>query len=620
MNASAGSFPPGVQVATQPAPGTGRQAAQPPDGIAMRFAMTESSLPALLQKVARQQPNRVAYTFIDYEVDPAGFAESLTWSQVHRQAMIVAEELRLCGSSGDRVAILAPQGLDYIVAFLGVLQAGLIAVPLPVPQFGIHDERVTSALRDSLPAVIVTTSSVIDEVTKYVPHARTTPGQPAPIVVAVDLLDLDSPRELHATQYAHPDAAYLQYTSGSTREPAGVVVSHKNVIANCAQMMSDYFEDPEGVSATSVSWLPFYHDMGLMQGVLMPMVNQDTAVLLSPVSFLQRPARWMQLMAKHRGTVSAAPNFGFELAVRRTSDDDMVGLDLGDVRLIISGSERVNAATLNRFTERFARFNFSETVIRPSYGLAEATAYVATARPGHPPKTVRFDYQQLSAGQAKRCGSQAGDAELVSYGVPRATTVRIVDPDTRMENPAGAIGEIWVHGDNVAMGYWRNPEQTERTFGAQLVSSSPGTPEDPWLRTGDLGVISEGELFVVGRIKDLLVVDGSNHYPDDIEATIQEITGGRVAAISVPDDRTEQLVAIVELKKRGHTDKEALDKLRAVKREVTFAISESHRLRVADLVLVAPGSIPITTSGKVRRSACVERYLHHKFTRLDVPS
>ena len=621
MNASARAFHPDVQAATQPAPGTGREGAQPLDGIATQFAMTGSSLPALLQKVASQQPHATAYTFIDYEVDPTGFAESLTWSQVHRRALIVAEELRICGSSGDRVAILAPQGLDYIVAFLGVLQAGFIAVPLPVPQFGVHDERVSSALQDSLPAIILTTSSVIDEVTKYAPHARATPGLPAPVVVAVDSLDLDSPREFDVTRYPHPEAAYLQYTSGATREPAGVVVSHKNVITNCAQMWSDYFEDPEKLPSTSVSWLPFYHDMGLMAGLLMPMINQDSAVLLSPVSFLQRPARWMQLMAKHSGPGSSAPNFGFELAVRRTSDDDMAGLDLGDVRAIISGGERVNVATLKRFTQRFARFNLSETVIRPSYGLAEATLYVAAARPGRPPKTVCFGYERLSAGQAKRCGSQEREgAKLVSYGVPRAAAVRIVDPDTRMENPAGAIGELWVHGDNVAMGYWRNPQQTERTFGAELVSSSPGTPEGPWLRTGDLGVIFDGELFIVGRVKDLLIVDGSNHYPDDIEATIQEITGGRVAAISVPDDRTEQLVAIIELKKRDDSDGEAMGRLRTIKLDVTAAISRIHGLQVADLVLVPQGSIAITTSGKVRRSACVERYLHNEFTRLDVSS
>ena len=230
---------------------------------------------------------------------------------------------------------------------------------------------------------------------------------------------------------------------------------------------------------------------------------------------------------------------------------------------------------------------------------------------------MRFDYEKLSAGHAKRCGTEGG-SELVSCGAPRSSTVRIVDPETRIENPAGKVGEIWLHGDNVASGYWRNPQQTERTFGAKLVDPSPGTPQGPWLRTGDLGVMSEGELFIIGRIKDLLIVDGRNHYPDDIEATIQEITGGRVAAISIPDDRSEQLVAIVELKKRGGSDEEALDRLRTVKREVTSAISMSHSVRVADLVLVPPGSIPITTSGKVRRSACVERYRQDEFSRLDV--
>jgi acyl-CoA synthetase (AMP-forming)/AMP-acid ligase II len=603
-------------------PETGRKAAQPPDGIAARFVSTELSLPAVLQKVAGQQPNRAAYRFIDYEVDPSGFAEVLTWSQVHRRAMAVADELRLCGSTGDRVAIVAPQSLHYIVAFLGVLQAGLIAVPLPAPQLGIHDQRIASALQDCSPVAILTTLSIIDEVSKYAPHARATPHRPAPGVVAIDSLDLDSPRDFDAARYAHPDTAYLQYTSGSTREPAGVVVSHRNVIANCEQLMSDYFEDTQQVPTTAVSWLPFYHDMGLLQGIILPMVNQDTAVLMSPVSFLQRPARWMQLLGKHIGPVSSAPNFGFELAARRTSDDDMAGLDLGDVRAIISGGERPNPATLKRFTDRFARFNLDETVIRPSYGLAEATVYVASARPGRPPTTVVLDYDHLSAGNAKRCEDHElrGGAQLISYGVPRASRVRIVNPDTRIENPPGSVGEIWLRGDNVSMGYWRKHQQTERTFGGKLAAPLPGTPVDRWLRTGDLGVIFDGELFISGRIKDLLVVDGANHYPEDVEATIHEITGGRVVAISIPDDQTEQLVAIIELTKPGLTDDEAMDKLRAVKRDVTAAISKSHRLRLADLVPVPLGSIPITTSGKVRRSACVARYRQQQFTRLDIPA
>lgn len=611
------SFHAAGEVATQPAWGTGEQAAQPPNGSTARFAMSESSLADLLQKAASQYPNRAAYKFIDYDTDPAGFTETVTWWQVHRRAMIVAEELWIYASSGDRVAILAPQGLEYIIAFMGVLQAGLIAVPLPVPQFGIHDERISSALRDSAPSIILTTSSVIDEVTTYAPHACAVQGQSAPIVVAVDALDLSSSRALDPTRFERPSTAYLQYTSGSTRAPAGVVLSHKNVITNCVQLMSDYIGDSEKVPSTPVSWLPFYHDMGLMLGIILPMINQDTAVLMSPMAFLQRPARWMQLLAKHRAQISSAPNFGFELAVRRTSDDDMAGLDLGHVRTIVTGAERVNVATLRRFTDRFAPFNLSETAIRPSYGLAEATVYVATAGPGRAPKSVCFDYRQLSVGQAKRSENGSEGANLVSYGAPRASTVRIVDPETRMENPAGTVGEIWVQGDNVGLGYWRNPQQTEATFRARLVTPSPGTSEGPWLRTGDLGVIFEGELFITGRIKELLVVDGANHYPEDIEATIQEITGGRVVAIAVPDDRTEKLVTIIELMKRGRTDEEEKNRLRTVKREVTSAISRSHRLRVADVVVVAPGSIPVTTSGKVRRSASVERYLHHEFSRLD---
>lgn len=550
------SFHAAGEVATQPAWGTGEQAAQPLNGSTSRFAMSESSLADLLQKAASQYPNRAAYKFIDYDTDPAGFTETVTWWQVHRRAMIVAEELWIYASSGDRVAILAPQGLEYIIAFMGVLQAGLIAVPLPVPQFGIHDERISSALRDSAPSIILTTSSVIDEVTTYAPHACAAQGQSAPIVVAVDALDLSSSRALDPTRFERPSTAYLQYTSGSTRAPAGVVLSHKNVITNCVQLMSDYIGDSEKVPSTPVSWLPFYHDMGLMLGIILPMINQDTAVLMSPMAFLQRPARWMQLLAKHRAQISSAPNFGFELAVRRTSDDDMAGLDLGHVRTIVTGAERVNVATLRRFTERFAPFNLSETAIRPSYGLAEATVYVATAGPGRAPKSVCFDYQQLSVGQAKRAENGSEGANLVSYGAPRASTVRIVDPETSMENPAGTVGEIWVQGDNVGLGYWRNPQQTEATFRARLVTPSPGTSEGPWLRTGDLGVIFEGELFITGRIKELLVVDGANHYPEDIEATIQEITGGRVVAIAVPDDRTEKLVTIIELMKRGRTDEE----------------------------------------------------------------
>jgi fatty acid CoA ligase FadD28 len=578
--------------------------------------MVESSLPTVLRERASLQPNGIAVTFIDYEQDWAGVAASLTWSQLYRRTLNIAHELRQCGSTGDRAVILAPQGLDYVAAFLGALQAGLIAVPLSVPQVGAHDERVGSVLHDTSPAVILTTSSVVGDVTEYAQPQR---GRSAPLVVEVDLLDLDSPKQSDAGGDSRPTTAYLQYTSGSTRQPAGVVVSHRNLLANFEQVMSNYFEEygkvapPDG---TAVSWLPFYHDMGLMLGIWGPILGGYRTVFMSPVSFLQRPARWMQLLASNSHAFSAAPNFAFELAARKTSDDDMAGRDLGDVLGIISGSERIHPATLRRFTERFARFNLRGTAMRPSYGLAEATVYVATRRSGQPPEVVHFESEELTAGRAKRCINGSG-TPLVSYGVPQSPMVRIVDPDTSTECPAGKTGEIWVHGDNVATGYWRKPQETERTFGAMLVAPSAGTPEGPWLRTGDLGFICDGELFIVGRIKDLLIVYGRNHSPDDIEATIQELTGGRVAAIAVPDGRTEKLVVIIELKKRGESQEEAADKLAVVKHEVTSAIFNSHGLSVGDLVLVPPGSIPITTSGKVRRAACVEQYRHGQFARLD---
>jgi fatty acid CoA ligase FadD28 len=576
--------------------------------------VTESSILTVLRERASLKPNNTAFTFIDYQQDWLGVAESLTWSQLYRRVLNVAAELKVCGSVGDRAVILAPQGLDYIAAFLGAMQAGLIPVPLSMPTGRAHDDRASSVLCDASPAIILTTSSVVGDVSEY---AKPQSGESAPSIVEVDLLP-DNQKSGPNAQGDRPSVAYLQYTSGSTRQPAGVMISHKNLRVNMKQLISHYFVEYGKVAppdATVVSWLPFYHDMGLVLGVCLPILAGLHAVLTSPASFVQRPARWMHLLASNRKAWSAAPNFAFDLAVRKTSDDDMAGLDLGDVLHLLNGSERVQPATLERFAERFSRFNLHPDVLRPSYGLAEATLYVATRRPGEPPKLVHFETEKLSAGHAERCTGDGG-TPLVSYGVPESPPVRIVDPETGIECAAETVGEIWVHGANVAMGYWQRPQQTERTFNARLLAAPPATSGEPWLRTGDLGFFFEGELFIVGREKDLLVIYGRNHYPDDIEATIQEITGGRVAAIAFPDGRTEKLVAIAELKKRGDSE-DVMDRLRMVKREVTSAISRSHGLAVADLVLVAPGSLPITTSGKVRRSTCAEQYRNRQFTRLD---
>jgi fatty acid CoA ligase FadD21 len=440
----------------------------------------------------------------------------------------------------------------------------------------------------------------------------------APKIVEIDSLNLDVDGGTSAPTTDLPSTAYLQYSSGSTRLPTGVMISHRNLQVNFEQLMRGFFADSHvkaPANTTIVSWLPFYHDMGLVLGVCAPILGGYRGELTSPVSFLERPARWMRSLAGNPHAWSAAPNFAFDLAARKTADSDLAGLDLGEVLGIISGAERVEPATLQRFVDRFAHFNFRDDMVRPSYGLAEATVWVASGTWGDS-STVHFDVGELGAGRAEPCAAGAG-TPLVKYKVPQSPTLRIVDSDTNRECVAGLIGEIWAHGDNVADGYWRKPPEEQRCFGATLVDPSPGTPDRPWLRTGDLGFIYEGELFIVGRIKDLLIIRGSNHYPEDIEATVQEITGGRVAAISVQVNSAEKLVTVIELKKRGDSSEEAMHWLTCVKSDVTSAISNAHGLNVGDLVLVSPGSIPTTTSGKIRRAACVEQYRQDQFTRLD---
>ncbi|KAA1432156.1 AMP-binding protein [Mycolicibacter arupensis] len=579
------------------------------------MSVTETHIPTILANLERDRPDAPAYTFIDYDVDPSGYRETVTWAQLRNRVRVVAAELATCASPGDRVAILAPQSLEYIVGFYGALEAGLIAVPLPVPMFGVHDERVSAALRDSAPVAILTTSAAVGDIASSIKGLG---GKP-PVVIEIDALDLDSEPASAPTATAQTKIAFLQYTSGSTRTPAGVMVTHTNAVSNMLQMASDTFELTGGTPPPElniVSWMPFYHDLGLLGTVIYPMVLGRHTVHMSPMAFLAKPARWMQELARQPVGFTGGPNFAYELAVRRTSDEDMAGLTLANVHTFCLGAERIHAATLRRFVDRFAKFDINPAALRPGYGLAEASVYLTSNTPGTPPPTPRFDYTKLAAGTAELSGPDGG-VELVSCGVPRACTIRIVDPETHTENPDGKVGEVWTHGPNVAAGYWHNQQATEATFGGKLVNPSPGTPQGPWLMTGDLGVISDRELYIVGRIKDLLIVDGRNHYPDDIEATVQEITGGRVAAVSIPNGQSEQLVTIAEFKNKGGSDEEIQDRLTEVRRKVTAALSKAHGLVSGDLVLVPPGAIPITTSGKIRRSSCVELYQRDGFDRLD---
>lgn len=566
--------------------------------------MPEVSILSVLRERAGSTPNDLAFTFTDYDRDWDGVAESLTWGQLYRRTLNMAREVAKHGAPGDRALIVAPQGLSFIVAFLGAMQAGFIAVPLAVPVPGSHDERLSAVVTDTSPAVVLTTSGVFDIAAQYVDD-----GAAVIAVIAVDTLDLDVDRQVSPEVPDGPDIAYLQYTSGSTRLPAGVMISHRNLVANFEQLMPDYLGRRGGAvppGGKLVSWLPFYHDMGLMLGIAAPILDGCGADLLSPLAFLARPARWVQALARHPETFSAAPNFAFDLTARRTTDDEVAGLDLSGVIGIINGAERIHPSTLVRFTERFSAVGFRPEMVLPSYGLAEATVFVASGSNGQAPAVVEFDPDQLTQGTAVR---SPGGAPLLRYGLPTSPLVRIVDADTCRPCPDGTVGEIWTHGENVSAGYWRKPEQTGSSFGATLVG---GTPPDGWLRTGDRGFVSEGELFIVGRIKDMLIVRGRNHYSEDIEATVQQVTRGRVAAIAVSEDQSESLVTIVELRRpEGSAD------LGGVKEAVVAAISRAHGLQVADIVLVELGAIPTTTSGKVRRAACAEQFRRGQFVRLD---
>jgi fatty acid CoA ligase FadD21 len=568
----------------------------------------------MLHGRASLRPHDVAFTFTNYDQAWEGVRESLTWSQLSRRTFNVARELSFHGSAGDRAVILAPQSLDYIAAFLGSMQAGLIAVPLPLPHRGSSHERVSAVLADTSPSVILTTSAVAQDVARHVDAARL---DILPKIVEIDAMHLDVDGDTGFRTTDLPSIAYLQYSSGSTRQPTGAMISHGNLQANFEQLMRGFFADAKAPPDTTVvSWLPFYHDMGLVLGICAPILNGWPGELTSPISFLERPARWVRSLAENTHAWSAAPNFAFDLAARKTTDSDLAGLDLGEVLGIINGAERVESATLQRFVDRFAHFNFRDRMVRPSYGLAEATVFVATGTRSESSPTVRFDVDELGAGRAQRCTGPNGTA-LVRYEIPQSPTLRIVDPDTRRECPQGRVGEIWVHGTNVADGYWRKPPEEQSCFGAALADPSAGTPAGPWLRTGDQGFLYEGGLFVVGRIKDLLIIRGRNYYPEDIEATVQQITAGRTAAIAVRLSDTEQLVTVIEIKQPGDSGQDATDRLDRIKSDVTSAISNEHGLNVADVVLVAAGELPTTTSGKIRRAACVAQYGNDQFTRLD---
>ncbi|MBE8524880.1 fatty acyl-AMP ligase [Amycolatopsis sp. H6(2020)] len=547
-------------------------------------AVGGDTLIACLRHWAATTPDTPALTFADFATDPAGRRRSLSWRQLAERVDAAAGALPV--SPGDRVAVLCPQSQDYVIGFLAAIAAGAIAVPLFDPGLPGHAGRLAAVLADCTPSAVVTTADARPGVEAFL--------GPDIAVVAVDRPE--PARTWPAPTAAPGDVAYLQYTSGSTRSPAGVVLTHANVLANVTQAVRGLGLDPK--AATTVSWLPLFHDMGLVLGLITPLALGLRSVLMDPLAFIERPVRWLELLGDHAGSWSAAPNFAFHYCASRIRAADRARLRLGRVTAIVNGAEPINPDVLDRFHTAFAAAGYRPELTRPAYGLAEATVFVTTG-PAAAPRVTTFDRDALATGTARPA---ADGVRLVACGAPAGQLVALVDPDTAVVLPDGSVGEIWVHGPNVGAGYWQKPLDSTETFGAR-----PAGDERPWLRTGDLGVRHDGELYIAGRIKDLIIVDGRNHYPQDVEATAASadpgIRPGSVAAFAVAGTDTEAVVVVAE--HRGHADLAE----RALAAAIRRLISEAHGLALRDVLLVPPGRVPRTSSGKIARGACRDRYL-----------
>ncbi|MEQ0565627.1 fatty acyl-AMP ligase [Amycolatopsis sp. NEAU-NG30] len=550
-------------------------------------AVGGDTLTACLRHWAAVKPGEPALTFADFATEPAGRRRTLTWRQLADRVEATAAALPV--RPGDRVAVLCPQGTDYVTGFLAAIAAGAIAVPLFDPGLPGHAGRLAAVLADCAPTAAVTTSAVRSAVEEFAGGG-----------VEVVAVDAPGPARSWPVPEADPDdVAYLQYTSGSTRNPAGVVLTHANVLANVTQAVQGLGLDP--AAATTVSWLPLFHDMGLVLGLITPLALGLRSVLMDPLAFVERPVRWLELLGDHAGAWSAAPNFAFHYCATRIRDADRARLRLGRVTAIVNGAEPINPGVLDRFHAAFAAAGYRPEKTRPAYGLAEATVFVTTG-PAAAPRVTTFDRDALATGTARPA---ADGVRLVACGVPAGQEVALVDRETGTALPDGEVGEIWVHGPNVGAGYWRKPLESTETFGARLAGD-----KRPWLRTGDLGVRYEGELYIAGRIKDLIIVDGRNHYPQDVEATAASadpaIRPGSVVAFAIDGTDTENVVVVAE--HRTHADL-AEPAERALAAAIRRLVSDAHGLALRDVLLVPAGRVPRTSSGKIARSACRDRYL-----------
>ncbi|TDD01522.1 fatty acyl-AMP ligase [Nonomuraea deserti] len=563
-------------------------------------------LTRLIQHRAESIPDRVVFRFLDR----AGTENDvMTYARLATRSSEVAAALTEVAEPGDRVMIVHDNGPEFFAALFGCLWAGMTGVPAPYRSMagrggGRQFERLATILRSAEPAATLTDASVAADLTEagHLPFGRClqtsalTGGTVPPVA-------------------ADPErVAILQYTSGSTSAPKGAMISNRNFVHNLGESSRLLGRaDPGHREPTIASWLPLFHDMGLAMGLL-ALYNAGSCVLMSPMAFLMRPVAWLEAISRYGAVMTAAPNFAYDLCTERVTPDQRADLDLSSMRVALNGAEPVRATTLRRFNDAFGPSGFLPSAMTPCYGLAEATVFVSGLRERlRQPIVLRVDRKALSEGAVRMAAAGPTTGEIVGCGAPAEDLdVRIVDPDTGIQQGEDAVGEIWVSGGSVSSGYWGLPEESAETFGNVTVGSGAR-----YLRTGDLGFLRDGMLFVSGRIKDIIVVDGRNHYPQDIELTVSRchpaVAAHRCVAFGHVDaDDVERLVVVIEIAggvARG-ANADVSEIVKAVRREV----SAGHDLAVSDVLLVKPGRLPKTTSGKIRRARCRELFSTGAFT------
>ncbi len=562
-------------------------------------SLSMGTLTELLDKRVAQFSDRVAYVYEDEK----GNTSELTCRQLRDRSLAVASQLSKQADVGDRALLVYPPGLDFISSFFGCLYAGILPVPATYPKPRRPLPRADIIAMDCQPKLVLTHSSVLEglNLEEQSPYLANVPWE------ATDILDESSAKEFVPIERTSQDLAFLQYTSGSTLEPRGVMVSHQNILHNLESIRVGFEMAPaeeNDHAPVGVFWLPAYHDMGLIGGILCPIYVGVTSYLLAPNTFLRQPGRWLELISETKAEISGAPNFGYELVMQKTTPAEREKLDLQNWRLAFCGAEPIKLETLQDFATAFSASGFRQDAYYPCYGMAEVTLLVTGGRGPAEPKVLFIDRGQLANHKAIPVESSHELAQaVVGCGVSLdGQTIRIVEPRTRQVLPDGDVGEIWVRGGSVACGYWNQEDLNQETFRATLADEEP----EEFLRTGDLGFIWEENIFVTGRLKDLIIIRGRNHYPQDIEHTVRQAHNAvdQGAAFSVVEDQQEQLVVVHQIRRESR--KADMDEvLQAIRKSI---VSE-HELDPSHILLIRPVSLPMTTSGKVQRNRCREQFL-----------